>query len=82
MANILGYLDWRGDVPLSAVPYNDADELVLCRVAYLPFEGVLPERFAARGLPLTEAIWIHCSDSLAIRFRTPRESPRILNSSP
>ena len=56
MANILGYLDWRGDVPLSAVPYNDADELVLCRVAYLPFEGVLPERFAARGLPPTEAV--------------------------
>ena len=56
MANILDYLDWRGDVPLSAVPYNDADELVLCRVAYLPFEDVLPERFGVRGLPLTEAV--------------------------
>ena len=56
MANILEYLDWRSDVPLSAVPYNDADELVLCRLAYLPFEEVLPERFSVRGLPLTEAV--------------------------
>ena len=56
MAGILEYLDWRSDVPMSAVPYNDADELVLCRVAYLPFEGILPERFSLRGLPLTEAV--------------------------
>lgn len=56
MANILDYLDWRGDVPLSAVPYNEADELVLCRLAYLPFERVLPEKFQLRGLSACEAV--------------------------
>lgn len=41
---------------MSAIPYNDADELVLCRLSYLPFEKILPERFQLRGLSLCEAV--------------------------
>lgn len=54
MPNILDYLDWRGDVPLRAVPFNEADELVLCRLAYLPFEGVVGgdlRQYVALSLP-------------------------------
>lgn len=56
MANILDYLDWRGDVPFLLRRYNEVDELVLCRLAYLPFEDIVPAAFSARPVPLGEAV--------------------------
>lgn len=38
MANLLDYLSWRGDLPLSRDPFNEVDAAVLARFAYLPFE--------------------------------------------
>ena len=40
MANILDYLDWRGDVPFSVDPFNDVDNLILSEIAYTDFEGI------------------------------------------
>ena len=34
MAGILEYLEWRADVPLSADPFNEADNLVLAELAF------------------------------------------------
>ena len=57
VANILDYLDWRGDIPLRVIPFNEADELVLCRLAYLPFEKVLDGTFRQlTAVPLREAV--------------------------
>lgn len=42
MADILDYLDWRGDIPFSADPFNEVDALVLSEVAYVDFEGIVP----------------------------------------
>lgn len=41
MANLFDYLDWRGDLPFSAVPFNDIDSLILSRLSYLPFDGIV-----------------------------------------
>ena len=41
MANILEYLEWRGDLPLSSVPFNEVDAAILARLSYLPLEAVL-----------------------------------------
>ena len=41
MANILEYLEWRGDLPLSSVPFNEVDAAILARLSYLPLETVL-----------------------------------------
>ena len=41
MANLFGYLEWRGDVPFSADPFNEVDNLVLSELAYTDFEGVV-----------------------------------------
>lgn len=38
MANLFDYLDWRGDLPLSAAPLNPVDGILLARLSYLPFE--------------------------------------------
>ena len=44
MANILDYIDWRGDVPFSMSPFNDVDNLVLAQTAYTLLDGILDEQ--------------------------------------
>lgn len=45
MADIFDYLKWRGDVPFSADPFNEADGLVLAMLAYTDFDGILNDSF-------------------------------------
>lgn len=42
MANILDYLDWRGDLPFSASPFNAVDALILAELSYIPLDGIVP----------------------------------------
>ena len=41
MANILDYLDWRGDLTLSERDFNEVDNLLLAELCYLDFDGLL-----------------------------------------
>lgn len=43
MPDIFDYLDWRGDIPITADGFNDADRVVLAQVTYLDFKGMIPE---------------------------------------
>lgn len=45
MANIMDYLDWRGDISLEVDPFNEVDSLILSELAYVRFDGVLNEGF-------------------------------------
>ena len=45
MADIFDYLRWRGDVPFTADPFNEVDNLVLSEFAYIDFDGVLGDSF-------------------------------------
>ncbi|MCI9087037.1 MAG: DUF2974 domain-containing protein [Clostridia bacterium] len=40
MANIIDYLNWRGDIPFSQVPLNEIDSLILSRISYFPFDNL------------------------------------------
>ena len=42
MASIMEYLDWRGDIPFSFDPFNEADNLLLCQIAYVHYENIVP----------------------------------------
>lgn len=42
MANILDYIEWRGDIPFSTSQFNIVDAMILCEVAYFPLEGIVP----------------------------------------
>ena len=53
MANIMDYLDWRADVPFSADPYNEVDNLIFSTMAYIDFDGVVP------GLEKDKPLSIH-----------------------
>jgi len=45
MANIIDYVLWRGDIPLSQVPLCAVDALVLSYLSYMPFDGLAEDAF-------------------------------------
>ena len=47
MANILDYLDWRGDLQISERGFNEVDNLLLAELCYLDFGGIVPPGFDA-----------------------------------
>lgn len=55
MANILDYLDWRGDLTLAASPFNEVDALLLAELSFIEFEGIVPPPELGRGLRLRDA---------------------------
>ncbi len=42
MANIFDYMKWR-DISLKKVEFNEVDNLILSRLSYFPFDGVIGE---------------------------------------
>ncbi|MBQ5566748.1 MAG: DUF2974 domain-containing protein, partial [Oscillospiraceae bacterium] len=42
MNNILDYLDWRGDVPVSFDGFNEVDNLLLAELSFLDLDGIVP----------------------------------------
>lgn len=41
MANMLDYIDWRGDLSLNEAPFNEVDGLILAELAYLELDGIV-----------------------------------------
>ncbi len=41
MANMMDYLEWRGDLTLSQAPFNEVDNLILSQLAYVDFAGIV-----------------------------------------
>ncbi len=41
MANMLDYLDWRGDVRFSEKPLNEIDSLILSQLCYIDFKNII-----------------------------------------
>lgn len=41
MATIFEYLDWRGDLKMDQAPFNNIDALILSRLSYIPFDGIV-----------------------------------------
>lgn len=42
MANIFDYMDWR-DISVEKVEFNEIDNLILSRLSYFPFDGIVEE---------------------------------------
>jgi len=55
MANIMDYLDWRGDLTLAQDPFNEVDSLILCQLVYINFEYIVPARWSDGSVTLAEA---------------------------
>lgn len=50
MANLVDYINWRGDLSFSDVPFGSLDSMVFCQLSYLPLEDLqgLPGPLAVR----------------------------------
>lgn len=55
MANILDYLDWRGDLTLQQSPWNEVDNLILAELSYVDFNGIVPSPKKGKSIPLSDA---------------------------
>lgn len=56
MANILDYLEWRGDISLQEDPFNAVDNLVLSWMAYVNLDEVMPIGICNESMTVGEAI--------------------------
>ncbi len=54
MDTIFDYLDWRGDVPFSASPFNEVDNYIVAKIGCCNFDGAVPE--GAASVPIGEAL--------------------------
>lgn len=52
MADILDYLKWRGDLSFDIVSFNDVDNVILCQLSYINFDGIILEDYGAEPLPI------------------------------
>lgn len=43
MPNLFDYFEWRGDLSLQNDGFNDVDALILSRLSYFPFDGIVSE---------------------------------------
>lgn len=55
MANLLDYLDWRGDLTLKQDPFNEVDNLILAEVSFVDFGGIVPPPGTGKSVPLRAA---------------------------
>ena len=42
MANLLDYLDWRGDLTLEQSPFSEGDNLILAELSFVDFKDIVP----------------------------------------
>lgn len=55
MANLMDYLDWRGDLTFSQAPFNEVDNLILSELSYADFQGLVPGVDEGAGVVLRDA---------------------------
>ena len=81
MANIEGYLRWRGDLSMNIDPFNEVDNLVLAQLSYVDFDGIVPEDNET-WIPIREVrdrYWqIHTEEEISKRQSFVKLSPFLL----
>ena len=83
MANILDYLDWRGDLHLNQDPFNEVDNLLLAELSYVDFAGIVPLPGSGEAVPLHQAAKVFFSryprgKRIDLGVVLPRELPDLL----
>ncbi len=48
MANMMDYIDWRGDLTFKQSPFNEVDNIIMSQIAYVNLAGIVPD-ISARG---------------------------------
>ena len=61
MANLLDYLEWRGDLTLVQSPFNEVDNLILAELSFVNFNEILPAPGVGVVMTLREAAELYFS---------------------
>lgn len=56
MANILDYIDWRGDLDIKKAPFNEVDGLVLSLLSYMELSDIAEGETLRGSITLREAV--------------------------
>ena len=56
MPGIREYIEQKGGVSFSELPFGDADNLTLCQIFYMPFEQVVSDSFSDAPVPFPKAV--------------------------
>lgn len=83
MANIMDYLDWRGDIPLSVSPFNEVDNLILAELSFLDMTGIVKapgQRHRGVGLPEAAQRYLdgRSPDTMDMGVLVPGQIPKLL----
>lgn len=79
MANILDYLEWRGDLTMEQAPFNHIDALILSRLSYIPFDGiVLGRHFPPKSISKAAAVFFALKDA-AHEVYMPQDADLLLS---
>ncbi|MEE1318592.1 MAG: DUF2974 domain-containing protein [Ruminococcus sp.] len=69
MANVFDYLEWRGDLTMQNDTFNDIDALILSRLSYFPFDGIVSENIDDK---------ISIKNASEIFFRSDENNDKVL----
>ena len=62
MANMIDYIDWRGDLSFEESEFNDIDNLIFAQMTMINFKGIVPPLFEEGRVSLVDAAEIYFSD--------------------
>lgn len=81
MANIVDYIEWRGDLALASSPFNEVDNLILSEICFLDFQDIVPPPGGAPGIALSDAARIFFEknprEKINLGLLLPREIPEL-----
>ena len=83
MANILDYLDWRGDLTFAQAPFNEVDNLILAELSFVDLRGIVPGLGEGGSILLREAAQLFFArfprgEKIDMGVLVPDEIPELL----
>lgn len=55
MANVLDYIDWRGDLTLEVSPFNEVDGFIFSALSFIDFTAIVPPPGLGSGVTIRDA---------------------------
>ncbi len=82
MANMMDYLEWRGDLTFAADGFNEVDNLILSQLVYVDFDGIVGGPGGAEVISLARAsarFWeMHDKDEILATVSMTKMAPFIM----
>ena len=80
MANMLDYLDWRGDLSMTKDPFNEVDNLILAELSYIPFNKYVPAMNSGETVTLKDVGKAFFEDHSEEEMDNWNKSPYVLKA--